>query len=137
MAKICSWCGNQVRFADLEYSYEVVANKNYCVCGECSQQISSARKGEITFDEIVTENTVPELFKHVAQRPMPSVGVIQKNRIIQEQQQLKKESQQTDPLYDDIHQIAGDLRFIKNWLIFCIVVGFIAAFFWLIAILSH
>ena len=56
-------------------------------------------------------------------------------KIRQEQQQIKKDAQQTNPLYDDIHQIAGDLRFIKNYLIFSIVVGVIVGFIWLVNIL--
>ena len=31
----------------------------------------------------------------------------------------------TNPLYDDIHQIAGDLRFIKNLIIIGIICGFV------------
>ena len=37
----------------------------------------------------------------------------------------KKAAQRNDPLYDDIHQIAGDLRFIKNLIIISIACGFI------------
>ena len=32
-------------------------------------------------------------------------------------------AQKNDPLYDDIHQIAGDLRFIKNLIIIGLVCG--------------
>lgn len=34
-------------------------------------------------------------------------------------------AQKNNPLYDDIHQIAGDLRFIKNLIIFGLVCGFL------------
>ena len=37
----------------------------------------------------------------------------------------KRVAQRNDPLYDDIHQIAGDLRFIKNLIIIGIVCSFI------------
>lgn len=37
---------------------------------------------------------------------------------------IKDSARQTNPLYDDLHQIAGDIRFIKN----CIIIeGVIAA----------
>ncbi len=38
-------------------------------------------------------------------------------------QQEKYQNTLTNPLYDDIHQIAGDLRFIKNLIIFGLVCG--------------
>ena len=34
----------------------------------------------------------------------------------------KNAARETDPLYDDIHQIAGDLRFIKNFIIISVIV---------------
>lgn len=40
-------------------------------------------------------------------------------------QQEKYQNALTNPLYDDIHQIAGDLRFIKNLIIVSIVCGFV------------
>ena len=53
----------------------------------------------------------------------------------QKQEELEKQekerienkivAQKNDPLYDDIHQIAGDLRFIKNLIIIGLVCGFI------------
>lgn len=46
---------------------------------------------------------------------------------IQGQKQEKILAQQANHLYDDIHQIAGDLRFIKNLNIFYLVGGIISA----------
>lgn len=46
----------------------------------------------------------------------------------QKQEAIQQEKQQnllTNPLYDDIHQIAGDLRFIKNLIIVGLVCGVI------------
>lgn len=40
-------------------------------------------------------------------------------------QQEKYNNSLTNPLYDDIHQIAGDLRFIKNLIIIGLICGFI------------
>ena len=133
MAKICSWCGNKVLFTDLDYRYEVVGNKDYYVCGECLRKISAARKGQIDFEKIKTENTEIELFNHISQGSNTREEMIEKMKIRQEQHEIKEEARQTDPLYDDIHQIACDLRFIKNWLIFCIVAGCVLGFIYLIA----
>ena len=126
MAKICSWCGNKIGFLEIDH-YEAVGDEDYCICGECSDKIFSAKKGQIALEEIVTEHTAPKLFDYFSQQIKAPT----------EQEQIKKEAQQTNPLYDDIHQIAGDLRFIKNWLIFCIVVGCIIGFFYFAAIFSQ
>lgn len=137
MAKICGWCGNRVAFSDIDYAYETVDNKDYCICGVCFHKILAAKKGQIGFDEITTENTAIELYNHVSQSAKTYNEMIQDIKIKQQKQQIKVEAQQTNPLYEDIHQIAGDLRFIKNWLIFCIVVGCIIGFFYFVAILSR
>ena len=50
-------------------------------------------------------------------------------------QQEKYNNSLTNPLYDDIHQIAGDLRFIKNLIIVGLVCGFIGFVFWIIGVL--
>ena len=44
-----------------------------------------------------------------------------------QQNQEKNELRKTNPLYDDIHQIAKDVRFFKNLVIFCIAIEIIAA----------
>lgn len=42
-------------------------------------------------------------------------------------QQEKQQNLLTNPLYDDIHQIAGDLRFIKNLIIVGLVCGILVS----------
>ena len=42
-------------------------------------------------------------------------------------------TQQSNPLYDDIHQIAGDLRFIKNLIVIGLVCGVVM---WIIGVLG-
>lgn len=135
MATRCSWCGKQMGLFDVTYTYEKVGDKEHCICGECSGKISAAKKGYITFEEIETERTVPELFYHLAEQMKPTDEMIQARKVRQEQEQIKDDARQTNPLYDDIHQIAGDLRFIKNYLIFCIVVGIIFGFIWVVSML--
>jgi len=52
----------------------------------------------------------------------------EKMRMIEEKEKIaatKYNNQQVNPLYDDIHQIANDLRFIKNLIIIGIVIGII------------
>lgn len=53
----------------------------------------------------------------------PDEKIIEEVRQQEQKIQRKLVAQENDPLYDDIHQIAGDLRFIKNLIIFGLVVG--------------
>lgn len=128
MAKTCSWCGEQIGFLDMAYDWVEIGKKGHWVCGRCCGKIAHAKIGHTTFKEIATDKTDPELFNHYAEQEKSPEEIIQ-------QEKAKKESQQTNPLYEDIHQIAGDLRFIKNYLIFCIVVGIIFGFIWVVSML--
>ena len=128
MAKICSWCSKKIGFADIMYDGIDTGTKWHYVCSDCCRKIDSVKKGYATVEEIATDGTDPELFNYYLEREEKSQKVIQQRRVTEE-------SQQTNPLYDDIHQIAGDLRFIKNYLIFCIVVGIIFGIIWVVTML--
>lgn len=135
MAVMCSWCGKKLGFTDMNYSYETVGNKQHCICGVCSTKVHSAKNGDVTFDEIKTEETISELFYHLAGQAELTDEMIEERQLRQEQQKIKEEAQQTNPLYDDIHQIAGDLRFIKNFIIFYIVASISVGLIYLFNIL--
>ena len=136
MATKCGWCGKKIGFADFSYTVESVGNRDFCICGECSGKISYAKDGKILFDEIVTPETNPDLLYHLSRQVTPTDDMIQCRKRELEQESLKEEAKAVDPLYEDIHQIAKDLRFIKNYLIFCIVVGVISGFFWILYLMS-
>ena len=135
MAKNCSWCGKKMGFFNCTYTYEQIGDREHFICDECSPKVSAAKDGKTTFDAIKTEQTDPELFNHYVVQIKTPEEVIQQEKEKKEQQRIKEESQQTNPLYDDIHQMAGDLRFIKNYLIFCIVVGIIFGIIWVATVL--
>ena len=135
MAKTCSWCGEQIGFLDMAYDWVEINKKGHWICGRCCGKIAHAKIGHTTFSEIASEKTDPELFNHYTEQEKSPEEIIQQENTKKEQQRIKKESQQTNPLYEDIHQIAGDLRFIKNYLIFCIVVGIIFGFIWVATML--
>ena len=136
MATNCGWCGTKIGFTDFSYTVESVGNRDICICGECSNRIYRAKAGKILFDEITTEATDPDLFNHISRQVKPATDDLIQRRIRElEQQGVKEEAQAVDPLYEDIHQIAQDLRFIKNYLIFCIVLGAVAGFFWFLSLL--
>ena len=119
MAEFCKWCGNKIGFMDIMFTYKTVNNVQYCICGKCSEKLSSARNGKISYQEIATEKTAPELFDHFVEQgtstnnaeSLKTTVSLQESAPIQNDQ--KKDSQ-FDTLQNDIHQIANDLRFIKN-----------------------
>ena len=129
MAKTCSWCGKQIGFFDVGYEQVEIGNTEHWVCERCGWSIAEAENGNIPFSQIVTDKTSPALYDHYAKHEGGFEEAIQKQR-------TKAEAQQTNPLYEDIHQIAGDLRFIKNYLIFCIIVGIIIGLIWAVFLLQ-
>ena len=73
-----------------------------------------------------SDSTKPKLRKHF-ENHAPDGEVVEEIRQQERQEeqriQRKLTAQENDPWYDDIHQIAGDLRFIKNLIIFGLVCG--------------
>ena len=122
MAKTCSWCGTKIGFIDMMYDEVDTGAKWHYVCGDCYRKIDSVKNGHATIEEIVTDETDPDLLHYYQKCEQQTQQKMQQEI---QQQQIKEESQQTNPLYDDIHQIAGDLRFIKNYLIFTIIAGIV------------
>ena len=67
-----------------------------------------------------TDKNVADYIRNIKSEEDIAIENQEKERI-----ENKITAQENDPLYDDIHQIAGDLRFIKNLIIIGIVCGFI------------
>lgn len=135
MAKVCSWCGRNIGFADmLGYDWVEINKKGYWICGKCCGDIDAAQKELVTFEEIATENTAPELLDYYIKKDNPE-ETEKKEQIRNEYEQRMEESRQNNPLYYDIHQIAGDLRFIKNCLIVSIICGIVLAVTYLMSVL--
>lgn len=135
MATNCSWCGKKIGFFDITYTCETVDDKEYFLCGECTGKVSAAKNRTVSFEKIRTSNTSQELFDYLNDQVDPSEERRQEIKARQEQAQRKEEARRSDPLYEDIHQIATDLRFIKNYLIVTIVAGLILGFIWLLSIM--
>ena len=82
--------------------------------------------GLIAIQEQKTKKAAPELHYLVSkERLRMYMRLSNKQKECQEKQRIQRKltAQKNDPLYDDIHQIAGDLRFIKNFIIFGMVCG--------------
>ncbi|MFR2139669.1 MAG: hypothetical protein ACLS47_07130 [Clostridium sp.] len=91
-----------------------IANKEYVVCHKCCYKINSYVNGNITVDDIISDVTD----KDVAAYLMNLKSEKEKGNVRIDHKVMM---QQNNPLYDDIHQIAEDLRFIKNFILFCII----------------
>ena len=128
MAKICGWCGEEISIFDLAHDWVKVDDAGHWLCGRCCENIAQAKRGVIKFSDIVTNQTDPSLFQFFA-------GCEEDCEEIRPRQNTDT-SHVIDPLYEDIHQIADDLRFIKNYLIFSIVVGIICGIFWLFSLIA-
>ena len=72
--------------------------------------------------EIIDDDSYEESAKRIAREILESdrteYRTVNEEKAQQRQREASKQlARQTDPLYDDIHQIACDLRFIKNCII--------------------
>lgn len=104
MKDTCALCGKELNgYYSVEYN-----NTQYKVCENCNTKL---RKKEISFNNIPTNvsNNITESIK--AEEEMAERKII---------------AQKNDPLYDDIHQIAGDLRFIKNIIIIGLIISILS-----------
>ena len=121
MADICACCGKKIPFLDVDYDYIEINKEEYRLCGKCRSKIKSYNAGKITVDEVVTDATNENVADYL--RNIKSEEDIELERQEKERIENKIVAQKNDPLYDDIHQIAGDLRFIKNLIIIGLVCG--------------
>ena len=123
MADICSCCGNKISFLDVDFDYIEIDNESYRVCGKCRSKVSAYNSGDISIDEIISDTTNKKVVNYL--RSIKSDEEVEYEKREKERIENKIVAQKNDPLYDDIHQIAGDLRFIKNLIIIGLVCGFI------------
>lgn len=126
MAKVCSWCGEKLRFLDVGFDLIEIQGKDYNICSKCNSKLSDYKQGNISLKDIATVKTDILLADYMKQFA-PNSDVVKKNEqdeiVVQKIYQEKMQAQQINPLYEDIHQIAGDIRFIKNLIILSIVFG--------------
>ena len=123
MADVCSCCGKRILFLDVDFDYIDIDNESYRVCGKWRSKINAFNSGDISFDEVISDDTNKKVADYL--RNIKSDEEIEYERKEKERIENKMAAQRNDPLYDDIHQIAGDLRFIKNLIIISLVCSFI------------
>lgn len=123
MADVCNCCGKKIPFLDVDFDYIEIDNETYRICGKCRSKINAYNSGDISVDEVISNDTNKKVADYL--RNIKSDEEIEYERKEKERIENKIVAQKNNPLYDDIHQIAGDLRFIKNLIIIGLVCGFI------------
>lgn len=101
MADVCACCGEVI------YGYfnvEIDA-KTYKLCEKCNSKMKS---GKISVGDLSSS----------AVKGIEEAIKSEEERVVR-----KLSAQKDDPLYDDIHQIAGDLRFLKNLVIIGLILS--------------
>ena len=123
MADICTCCGKKIPFLDVDYDYIEIDKVEYRLCGKCRSKINAYNNSNIPVEEVITDATDEKVANYI--QNIKSEEDIELEKQEKERIENKIVPQKNDPLYDDIHQIAGDLRFIKNLIIIGLVCGFI------------
>ena len=121
MADICTCCGKKIPFLVFYYDYKEIDKVEYRLCGKCRSKINAYNNGNIPVEEVITDATDGKVADYI--QNMKSEEDIELEKQEKERIENKIVAQKNDPLYDDIHQIAGDLRFIKNLIIIGLVCG--------------
>lgn len=122
MADICACCGKKIPFLDVDYDYIEIEKVEYRLCGKCQSKINAYNIGNVSVEEIISDVTDKKVADYI--RNIKSEEEIELEKQEKERIGNKIVAQKNDPLYDDIHQIAGDLRFIKNLIIIGLMCGF-------------
>lgn len=104
MADVCACCGKVVH----GYFNVEIDKQTYKLCEGCNIKM---KKGQISVSDLSS--------------PMVK-GLEESVKKEEERIERKLSAQKEDPLYDDIHQIAGDLRFLKNLVIIGLVLSILS-----------
>lgn len=120
MADVCSCCGKKIPILDVDFDYIEIDKESYRICGKCISKINAYHSGEVSVDEIISDSTHEKLADYLKNIKSDEEMEHEKKRIGN-----KTVAQKNDLLYDAVHQIAGDIRFIKNLIIIGLVCGFI------------
>lgn len=125
MAGICTCCGKKIPILDVDYEYIEIYKQEYKICGKCRSKINAYRAGNISIDEIISDATDKKVSEYLR-----NIKLEEMEHEIKEKERMENKivAQKYNPLYDDIHQIAVDLRFIKNLIIIGLVCSFILGF---------
>lgn len=101
---VCAICGKELN------GYYVVDlnNEQIKVCESCNSKL---KNGKISLNDI-SSDAVKNITASIKKE--------------EERIERKIAAQKDNPLYDDIHQISGDIRFIKNIIIIGLIISIIS-----------
>ena len=108
-----------IPFLDIDYDLIKIGDEEYRLCTKCRSKINSYINGDILIEEVISDDTdenVADYIRNIKSKEEIAIESQEKERI-----ENKITAQKNNPLYDDIHQLAGDLRFIKHLIIIGIV----------------
>lgn len=114
----------EIIFLDVGFDLIEIDREDYFICSVCNNNFSAYKSGDLSFEKLVNDFTKPKLKEYFKQFA-PDGKVVEEVRQQERKMRRKLIAQENDPLYDDIHQIAGDLRFIKNLIIVGLVCSFV------------
>lgn len=114
----------EIIFLDVGFDLIEIDREDYFICSVCNNNFSAYKSGDLSFEKLVNDFTKPKLKEYFKQFA-PDGKVVEEVRQQEQKMRRKLIAQENDPLYDDIHQIAGDLRFIKNLIIVGLVCSFV------------
>lgn len=107
MKNVCAVCGRELK----GYFVATINDKEYMLCEKCNAKIKS---GKLSISDLSADtiNDIAQL-------------------ILKEDKRIEKKiiAQKNDPLYDDIHQIANDIRFLRNLVIIGLVLSVLSIIF--------
>ena len=109
----------KIPFLDIDYDLIKIGDEEYRLCTKCRSKINSYINGDILIEEVISDDTdenVADYIRNIKSKEEIAIESQEKERI-----ENKITAQKNNPLYDDIHQLAGDLRVIKHLIIIGIV----------------
>lgn len=129
MADICACCGKKIPFLYVDYDYIKIDGTEFRMCRNCNRKIKAYYSGNISLNEIISDATnknIADYFINGSHEKDNGLEKTEKEQIDNNMMERKNEI-----FYNDVHQIAGDLRFIKNIIIiglaFGLILGIISA----------
>lgn len=107
MKDTCAVCGKELN----GYFVKEINGKEYMLCENCNAKINA---GKLSISDL-SSDIVNDITQSVRKED--------------EKIERKIIAQQNDPLYDDIHQMANDIRFLRNLVIIGLIISVLSIIF--------
>lgn len=107
MKDTCAVCGKELN----GYFVAKINGKEYMLCENCNAKMDS---GKLSISDL-SSDIVNDITQSIKKED--------------EKIERKTIAQQNDPLYDDIHQMANDIRFLRNLVIIGLIISVLSIIF--------